>query len=229
MAQESQRDLREEFRKNKLDNMSDREVLELILSYSKKGEQAGIMADRLLEEYFSLEGVLNVRPKRLIAYDRIDKRSAVLISLFKKIAEQYYISKNDKVRYLRKTDDIKEYTKNVLALCPVEKFLIICLDKRYRILNCEIISDGNGGRTYINESKLLDRLVTYRTQKAIIAHNHPQTDAMPSAPDIYTTKRLEELFNSMGIELLDHIIVSKSSVVSMRYDTDCLKPEEDDC
>ncbi len=227
MTPEQPDNIRERFRKTGLSGMSDEEVLELILSYTKKGDEPKRIAKSLINNYIDLLGVLSVRPKRLIAYDGLDEQSAVLLSLFKVIAKSVFLEKNTKTRYLRKTEDIKEYVDNCLKLNNVESFLVICLDSRYRVLNSEIISEGTGGETLVNERVLLERLLTYRSAKAIIAHNHPKGSAKPSQPDIFTTRSIAEFLKSIEIELLDHIIVGNDGIISLRYETDCFKPLED--
>ena len=52
--------------------------------------------------------------------------------------------------------------------------------------------------------------------KIALTHNHPGGDSTPSDSDIQSTKTLKEACNIMGIELLDHIIVSQTGWYSMK-------------
>lgn len=211
-----------------LDGMSEREILAKLISRTRKYEDPLKVADELLADYGTLYEVLNVRPKKLIAYNGIDEHTATLIALMPALKKAYFKSKNNKVRFLRKTEDIKRYVENYLKTEYRECFLLICLNERYRILESEIIAHGDFSQTNVSERKLIERLITYRSKKAIIAHNHPRSEAMPSPPDVYATKSIEELLDFAGIELLDHIIVGEDGVISMKYDTDFLKPIDDD-
>lgn len=200
--------------------MTDREILEALISRVKKGDYAKKYADRLIESYGSFYEVLGTRPQRLIAHDGLDERSAVLISLIYALNERLYLEKNEKVRFLSKTEDIKRYVNNCLVFKHTECFLVICLNNRNRILNCEIISEGTASQTLIDERKLVERLLTYRSNKAIIAHNHPRGSAKPSMQDLYVTKSIEDFLNSVDIELVDHMVVGEDEVISIKHETD---------
>ncbi|PIP31357.1 hypothetical protein COX24_04025 [bacterium (Candidatus Gribaldobacteria) CG23_combo_of_CG06-09_8_20_14_all_37_87_8] len=50
----------------------------------------------------------------------------------------------------------------------------------------------------------------------IFCHNHPSGDPSPSKIDLEITKRLSEAGRIMGIDVLDHLIISKTKVFSFR-------------
>jgi DNA repair protein RadC len=55
----------------------------------------------------------------------------------------------------------------------------------------------------------------YRAASIILAHNHPSGDASPSEEDRIVTRRLHEAAKVMGIALLDHVVVTKTSMCSV--------------
>ncbi len=48
----------------------------------------------------------------------------------------------------------------------------------------------------------------------ILAHNHPSGNLKPSEVDIGLTKKIKQSAKLMGIELLDHIIISNEGYFS---------------
>ncbi len=76
-------------------------------------------------------------------------------------------------------------------------FCLITLDGASNIINSRIIHIGT-----LNQS-------LFHPRGIIIAHNHPSGALKPSRADIQITKRLEEISKLIGIELLDHVIVTK--------------------
>jgi len=54
----------------------------------------------------------------------------------------------------------------------------------------------------------------------IIVHNHPSRKAEPSANDIEATRNVKETFDNLGIELLDHVIITHNNSYSMKANQD---------
>jgi len=55
----------------------------------------------------------------------------------------------------------------------------------------------------------------------ILVHNHPSGDPTPSDKDLQLTRRLEEVGQTLGIQVLDHIIVARTGIVSIH---ECPRP-----
>ncbi|MDP2918272.1 MAG: JAB domain-containing protein, partial [bacterium] len=58
--------------------------------------------------------------------------------------------------------------------------------------------------------------VRHLAAQIIIAHNHPSGDTEPSGEDLEITKRLSEAGKIMGIDVLDHVIITKSKTFSFK-------------
>lgn len=99
---------------------------------------------------------------------------------------------------------------------PVEKFGIISLNTRNKIIGIHIIGTGTIDKLYI-EPREVFMAAMMNNAKAIIAfHNHPSGDPAPSRDDILLSQRLKEAGNIMCIELLDHIITGERNYFSLR-------------
>jgi len=97
---------------------------------------------------------------------------------------------------------------------PKEHFICITLDGASNVINKYVIHIGT-----INQSLVHPREVFYPAIKdlavgIIIAHNHPSGTLEPSRADINITQRLHEVGKLVGIDLLDHIIISKEGYYS---------------
>jgi DNA repair protein RadC len=99
---------------------------------------------------------------------------------------------------------------------PVEKFGIISLNTRNKIVGIHIIGTGSLDQLYI-EPREVFMAAMMNNAKAIIAfHNHPSGDATPSWDDIFLTRRLKQAGRIMCIELLDHLITRERNYVSLK-------------
>jgi DNA repair proteins len=104
---------------------------------------------------------------------------------------------------------------------PVEKFGIISLNSRNKIIGIHIIGTGTIDKLYIEPRDVFMAAMMKRMQacdaKSIIAfHNHLSGEPEPSWEDIHLSRRLQEAGKIMGIELLDHVITGERNYVSLK-------------
>ena len=99
---------------------------------------------------------------------------------------------------------------------PVEKFGIISLNSRNKIIGIHIIGTGSLDKLYIEPREVFMAAMMNNAKSIIAFHNHPSSDPTPSQDDIYLTRRLQEAGKIMCIELLDHVITGERSYVSLK-------------
>lgn len=97
-----------------------------------------------------------------------------------------------------------------------EHFWVFHLDVRNKIKLLELVSLGTLNSSLVHPREVFTRAVGERSAQVIIAHNHPSGVAEPSEDDLSLTRRLVKAGDLLGIELIDHIIVTNSSYISMK-------------
>lgn len=97
-----------------------------------------------------------------------------------------------------------------------EHFWVFHLDCRNKIKMLELVSLGILNSSIVHPREVFTRAVGNGVAGIIIAHNHPSGEATPSEDDISITKRLVKAGEILGIELLDHIIITQSSFTSLK-------------
>jgi len=97
-----------------------------------------------------------------------------------------------------------------------EHFWVFHLDVRNKIKLLELVSLGTLNSSLVHPREVFTRAVGERSAQIIIAHNHPSGVAEPSDDDLSLTKRLIKAGDLLGIELIDHIIVTNSSYISLK-------------
>ncbi len=97
-----------------------------------------------------------------------------------------------------------------------EHFWVFHLDCRNKIKLLELVSLGTLNSSLVHPREVFTRAVGERSAQVIIAHNHPSGESNPSEDDISLTKRLVKAGEILGIELLDHIVVSSNSFTSLK-------------
>lgn len=91
----------------------------------------------------------------------------------------------------------------------VEHFGIICLDGAHHVIGKAVLFKGGYTSSVVDPRVCLYYAIKRRSVAVIVWHNHPSGNPEPSDFDLETTKRLGEAFKVCGMQLLDHVIVSK--------------------
>ena len=80
----------------------------------------------------------------------------------------------------------------------------------------ETIAEGQAGQVVLSARRLFSRALALDARQMLIAHNHPSGDATPSNTDIRQTKELLGQAKCLGVTLIDHLVVGRRRVISMR-------------
>lgn len=99
-----------------------------------------------------------------------------------------------------------------------EHFVAVYLDSSNNIIETRVITIGTVNQSLVHPREVFSPAIEKRVTSLIVAHNHPSGILEPSNEDIKVTERLKEAGKNLGIELLDHIIISKNGFVSLRED-----------
>ena len=97
-----------------------------------------------------------------------------------------------------------------------ERFHAIFLDRRNSYLGDAGFGHGCGPSLSLRMRELFSRALELGATGIVIAHNHPSGQCRPSATDIAATRRLQAVGAALDIELLDHLVITREAVFSMR-------------
>jgi len=138
----------------------------------------------------------------------IAKASQILASL--ELSKRYLIRTN------RRITDAKDVYEELhkYANRQQEHFLTITLDGASHIINTRTVFIGTLNQSLVHPREVFADAIADRAAGIIIAHNHPSGTLEASRADVAITQRLMEVSKLVGIELLDHVILSKQGYFS---------------
>ena len=110
-------------------------------------------------------------------------------------------------RYVNTPQDAALLVEDFLAYSDREKVVAICLDVKNQPTAISTISMGTLNSSLVHPREVFKTAILSNAAGFILAHNHPSGDLTPSKDDMTATKRLQEVGELIGIDLLDHIIV----------------------
>jgi DNA repair protein RadC len=192
--------------------LSNTELLAIVLRSGKKGENVIDFANKILKKY-KAENLPNLTYQELKDFCGLGPaKSCEIIACFElgkrllkgKIAG-LYLKPEDVWKELK---DIREHKK--------EHFIIFYLDSRNQEIRREIISVGSLNANLVHPREVFEPAVKNLAAQVILAHNHPSGDPEPSEDDLEINKRLVEAGKILGIEIIDHIIVTKNGFFSFK-------------
>lgn len=97
-----------------------------------------------------------------------------------------------------------------------ESLALLLLDIRLGLIALEVVATGTVAHVSVEPREVFAPAVTAGASSVVLAHNHPSGDPQPSAQDIDFTRAMVEAGRVLGIEVLDHLIVSARSYYSFR-------------
>lgn len=104
---------------------------------------------------------------------------------------------------------------------PQEHIWVITLDATEPIpgiVSIDLVAKGGHNAVATTAAQLLHPVIKQGYARMILAHNHPIDSAQPTAEDIVMTHELKLLAGKMGIDLIDHVIVSRQETYSFAHD-----------
>ena len=95
-----------------------------------------------------------------------------------------------------------------------EYFIVVTLDSASRVIETRVISIGTLNQSLVHPREVFRPAILDNAAGIIVAHNHPSGQVEPSIEDRRVTKRLKEVGKLVGIELLDHVILTDNGYYS---------------
>jgi DNA repair protein RadC len=100
--------------------------------------------------------------------------------------------------------------------CLQEEFHTVTLDTKNQVIASHQITVGTLDASLVHPREVFRRAIKDAASSVILVHNHPSGDPTPSREDIAVTDRLCEVGKTIGIDVLDHIVLGKEKCVSIQ-------------
>ncbi len=203
---------REKLIKEGPDKLSNSELLAVILRTGKKGENVIELANKILKK-FGAENLPDLTYEDLKNFKGLGPAKACQIVACFELGRR--LLKDKKVKIYLNPEDIWKELKDVRDN-KKEHFVVFYLNTRKQEIKREIISVGTLTASLVHPREVFEPAIRNFAASVIIAHNHPSGNPEPSREDIEITNRLIEAGRILGIEVEDHVIVTKNEYFSFK-------------
>jgi len=209
---------KEQFLTHGLETFADHEVLELLLFYAIPRKDTNPIAHALIDRFGSLEQVLSAPAEELAKVPGVGMSAAALVKLVPQITRRARASSAANEKVLDTTERIGAFFVEQFVAQPNEVMYQLCLDAKGRMLSCQKISEGDAASVSLNIRKIVENAIRCNAVLVALAHNHPSGVAFPSSEDKIATQLAREALDTIGVRLVDHIIVADDDFVSLRHE-----------
>ncbi len=191
--------------------LSDAELLAMLLRSGTAGQDVLTLATRLVAEAGSLGGLVGWRAMDFRKFKGIGPVKALQLVTVMELASRVVTQRREEEPILNRVDLIAAYLQPFIAGLEVEKFWVLCLNRKNRLVKRVEITSGTATAALAHPREVFRAAIREGAAAIVCAHNHPSGDPAPSAPDLQVTRQLREAAKAVDIDLLDHVIVGRAS------------------
>lgn len=207
--------MKERFLTGGLASFSDHEIVELLLFYALPYRDTNDLAHALVQHFGGWTRVLDAHYDDLLAVPGVTPHVATLLVLAGEVSRKYHRDMTGVIRQLYSTETIIKHVVPLFLGAKNEKVMMVCLDNKRKHLNTTCLFEGSVNSAQFNVREAVQQALRDNATQIVLAHNHPNGFAFPSAADIATTKRMMEILRPLDIRLIDHLIVSEGDCLCM--------------
>lgn len=207
--------LKNKFITNGFDGFEAHEALEMCLFYAIPRKDTNPLAHRLLDRYMTIGGVCDAPFDELMRDFNLSESAAVYLKMIPEMARLYKeskLSEDNEIDF----DTLGELLQSKFIGRTSEAVSLLLGDAKGRIIYHGIISKGSLNSSDMPIRKIVDLALRHNAKTAFLAHNHPSGTAIPSNSDLITTRTVRETLMSVGVNLVDHYIITDEEYLSIR-------------
>ena len=201
------------------ENLTDAELLAVLLRTGTKGENSLQLAKRILHPDFAQEGILNIHQwsmEQLLQIRGIGKVKAIQILCLSELAKRLSKAEAQSGLNFSAPETIAQYYMEDMRHRKKEALKLLLLNMKTKLIGESELSLGTINTTLVSPREVFAEALRRNAAAVILLHNHPSGDPTPSREDVLATRRVIDAGKIIGIELLDHIIIGDNCFISLR-------------
>ena len=190
--------------------LTNAELIAILLGSGTGGKNAVDVARELL---FSVEGKLTrlsrVSLDKLIRQKGIGRAKALSVAAALELGRRTYEEEDLPARHpLTHPEEVVRLMLPKVRHLDHEECWALFLNPKQLLIGKEMMTSGGGGATVVDTQQIIRKAIEKQARGVILVHNHPSGSPIPGEADVQETERLRKALSYMGMQLLDHVIIS---------------------
>jgi len=195
--------------------LADYEMLELVLFRAVPRRDVKPLAKDLLLKFGSFAEVISAPAERL-KQEGLGEAAVIELKVVQAAAQRLARGEVKKRTAMSSGTAVIDYVRTAQAIAEKEQFRILFLDKRNALIADELQQTGTVDHTPVYPREVVKRALELSATALILVHNHPSGDPTPSQADVEMTRQVVQVARTLGIQVLDHVIVGKDGHASLK-------------
>jgi DNA repair protein RadC len=198
------------------DNLSNAELIAILLRTGMKGMSAIHIAEQLLRQFGPLQNLANTPLDDLRKVKGIGRDKAVALKAAFTLARNMARELRHESPILDTPERIAELLREDNRGYEVENFQVVLVNTRRKLIRVEQVSQGTLDTLLVHPREVFKAAIAASAAAIVIVHNHPSGDPTPSEADIKVTRDLIRAGQLLKIDVLDHVILGRATPDRMK-------------
>ncbi len=194
--------------------LSASELMAVLLSAGTKKEEVLTMSTRIMREYGERSLLSSTDPTQLATDLEIPIGKALQIVAAGELGRRYFQKRRNGAAVIRTAKDVFDYALD-MRLLSKEHLRGLYLDTHYQVIHDEVLSIGTVDANLIHPREVFRPALAHAAAAVVLVHNHPSGIETPSEADCIVTLQVAEAGRVLGIDLIDHVVVTEEGFVSI--------------
>jgi len=206
---------RERVKKVGIQNISNEELLAIIIKTGTKDKSVKEIACEVLKKIKSVNNLSNITINTFSDIKGLGDVKTIEIMASIELGKRIFLEKNNEIDIIYNSPDIiYENNKYLFQGKKQEYFYCLYLDNKNKLIERKLLFMGTINRSIVHPREIFKEAYLTSASNIICMHNHPSGDIRPSMEDDYLTKSLIKIGKIQGINITDHIIIGNDSYYS---------------
>ena len=186
-------------------------MIAILLHSGIRGHSVLGLASQLIAQAGSISGLASWQPEDFQRLKGIGRAKGQQLAAVIEIARRMMKQPNAGAPLLNRPELIAEYLAPYAKGIEVEKFWVLCLNRKNRLKKLVEVTSGTATGSLVHPREAFRAAIQHGATAVVCAHNHPSGDPAPSSADVQVTRRLREAAQAIDIELTDHLVIGNAS------------------
>jgi DNA repair protein RadC len=210
--------LRARFLSAGLEQFSDEEVVEFLLSLGTPRRDVKLPAREALVRFKNISGVLSASLEELTGIRGIGTRNALYLKFVHDVAGRYLKDRAIGKPFFGSSRDIFDYLFHSMRDLTREVFRVMFLNRKNELIGDEDLFTGTLTGSAVYPREIMTHALQRNAAALVCVHNHPSGDPSPSPEDRRLTRDLVWTGKLLGVQALDHIVIGHNTYFSFADD-----------
>lgn len=198
------------------DQLSNAELLAILLRVGVKGQDVLSLASSLLVQFGGASALYRTPWQDMAAVHGMGEAKAVTIKAALELGRRILLAEEKDRLQIRSPADVASLLQIEMGMLEQEHLRVVLLNTKNHVLGIREIYRGSVNSSQVRTSEVFRDAVKENCPAIVVAHNHPSGDPTPSPEDVRVTRDLVAAGKLLDIEVLDHLVIGRNRYVSLR-------------